>query len=195
MLDARYIRENLDTVEARLKTRGEGVDIGLFKELDEKRRELLLQSETLKALRNKVSEEIPRLKDKSQAEERKTEMREVSQRIKAIDESLRGVEEELQNFLLTVPNIPHPTTPVGKSEADNVVVRSWGEVPSFPFAAKPHWDLGEDLGILDFERGAKLAGARFTLYRGAGARLERALINFMLDLHVEEHKYIEMLPP
>ena len=195
MLDARYIRENLDTVEARLRTRGEGVDIALFKQLDNRRRELLQQGETLKALRNKVTEEIARLQDKSQGAERKAEMREVSQKIKGIDESLRGVEEELQAFLLTVPNIPHQTTPVGKSEADNVVVRTWGEVPALPFAAKPHWEIGEELGILDFERGAKLAGARFTLYRGAGARLERALINFMLNLHTEEHKYIEMLPP
>ncbi|MBJ6798615.1 serine--tRNA ligase [Geomonas propionica] len=195
MLDARYLRENLETVEARLKTRGEGVNIARFKELDGSRRELLQQSETLKALRNKVTEEIARLQDKSQADDKKAQMREVSQQVKGIDEQLKGVEEELQAFLLTVPNIPNETTPVGKSEADNVVVRLDGEIPTYSFEPKPHWEIGENLGILDFERGAKLTGARFTLYKGLGARLERALINFMLDLHTDEHKYIEMLPP
>lgn len=195
MLDARYLRENLDTVEARLKTRGEGISLARFKELDERRRELLLQGETLKALRNKVTEEIARLQDKSQAGDKKAQMREVSQQIKGIDEELKGVEEELQSFLLTVPNIPNETTPVGKSEEENVVVRLEGEIPSYSFEPKPHWEVGENLGILDFERGAKLTGARFTLYKGAGARLERALINFMLDLHTGEHNYIEMLPP
>ncbi|TSK07414.1 MAG: serine--tRNA ligase [Geobacter sp.] len=195
MLDARYLRENLDTVEARLKTRGEGISLARFKELDERRRELLLQGETLKALRNKVTEEIARLQDKSQAGDKKAQMREVSQQIKGIDEELKGVEEELQSFLLTVPNIPNETTPVGRSEEENVVVRLEGEIPSYSFEPKPHWEVGEDLGILDFERGAKLTGARFTLYKGAGARLERALINFMLDLHTGEHNYIEMLPP
>ena len=195
MLDARYLRENLDTVEARLKTRGEGISLARFKELDERRRELLLQGETLKALRNKVTEEIARLQDKSQAGDKKAQMREVSQQIKGIDEELKGVEEELQSFLLTVPNIPNETTPVGRSEEDNVVVRLEGEIPSYSFEPKPHWEVGENLDILDFERGAKLTGARFTLYKGAGARLERALINFMLDLHTGEHNYIEMLPP
>ncbi|GFO54060.1 serine--tRNA ligase [Geomonas sp. Red276] len=195
MLDVKYIRENLETVEARLKTRGEGVSLAPFRELDDRRRELLQQSESLKAMRNKASEEIARLKDKSQAEELKTKMREVSQQIKGIDEELKVVEEELQSFLLTVPNTPNPTTPVGKSEADNPVVRTWGERGNFSFQPKPHWEIGEELGILDFERGAKLTGARFTLYRGLGARLERALINFMLDLHTGEHNYIEMLPP
>ena len=195
MLDARYLRENLETVEARLKTRGEGVDIARFRELDGRRRELLQQSETLKALRNKVTEEIARLQDKSQAADRKAEMREVSQQIKGIDESLKSVEEELQGFLLTVPNIPNETTPIGKSEEDNVVVRLEGDIRSYSFEPKPHWEIGESLDILDFERGAKLTGARFTLYKGLGARLERALINFMLDLHIDEHKYIEMLPP
>ena len=195
MLDARYLRENLETVEARLKTRGAGVDLERFRQLDGSRRELLQQTETLKALRNKVSDEISRIKDKSQAQDRIAEMREVSQRITGLDEELKGVEEALENFLLTVPNIPFASTPVGTSEADNVEIRKWGEKPAFDFAPKPHWEIGESLDILDFERGAKLAGARFTLYKGAGARLERALINFMLDLHTERHKYLEMLPP
>ncbi|HEY6838175.1 MAG TPA: serine--tRNA ligase [Geobacteraceae bacterium] len=195
MLDARFIRDNLADVEARLKTRGGDVDLGGFRELDARRRDLLQQSETLKALRNKVSDEISRTKDKSQVQGQIAEMREVSQRIKALDEDLRIVEEELERLLLTVPNIPSPATPVGTSEADNVEVRVWGERPVFDFTPKPHWEIGEALGILDFECGAKLAGARFTLYRGIGARLERALINFMLDLHTERHKYVEMLPP
>ncbi|GFE56819.1 serine--tRNA ligase [Geobacter sp. AOG1] len=195
MLDVKYIRDNLELVEARLATRGGGVSLAGFRQLDERRRELLLQSETLKALRNKVSEEISRIKDKSQAQGRIAEMREVSQQVKVLDDQLRGVEEELQQILLTVPNIPHPDVPRGASEADNVEVRKWGVPPQLTFTPKPHWELGESLGILDFERGAKITGARFTLSRGAGARLERALINFMLDLHTERHNYVEMLPP
>jgi seryl-tRNA synthetase len=195
MLDAKYIRENLETVEDRLKTRGEAVDLSGFRLCDTRRRELLLESESLKALRNKVSDEISRIKDKGQARERITEMRDVSQRIKVLDENLKGIEEELQGYLLTIPNTPHATTPVGASEADNVEVRKWGKIPEFSFAPKPHWEIGESLDILDFERGARLTGARFTLYKGAGARLERALINFMLDLHTERHNYVEMLPP
>jgi seryl-tRNA synthetase len=195
MLDAKYIRENLEQVEAQLRKRGEAVNLGSFREHDERRRALLQEGETLKALRNKVSEEISRIKDKSQAQERIAEMRDVSQKIKAIDENLREVEEELQAYLLTIPNIPHPTTPVGASEADNLEVRKWGEIPNYTFSPKPHWEIGESLDILDFERGARLTGARFTLYKGAGAKLERALINFMLDLHTQQHNYVEMLPP
>lgn len=195
MLDAKYIRENLEFVEERLKTRGESVNLSVFREHDCRRRELLQEGEKLKALRNSVSEEISRIKDKAQAQGRIVEMREVSQNIKAIDEKLREVEEILDSYLLTIPNVPHDTTPVGTSEADNVQVKRWGDIPGFAFQPKPHWELGEALGILDFERGARLTGARFTLYKGAGARLERALINFMLDLHTGDHKYIEMLPP
>ncbi len=195
MLDSKFLRENLETVEARLKTRGGTVDLGGFRTLDTRRRELLRQSEELKALRNRVSEEISRIRDKSQAQVQIAEMREVGVRIKALDEELKGVDEELEQFLLTVPNIPSSSVPVGASEADNVEIRKWGEIPAFSFAPKPHWEIGEALGILDFERGAKLTGARFTLYKGAGARLERALINFMLDLHTERHNYVEMLPP
>lgn len=195
MLDVKYLRENLEAAEARLKTRGEALDLSGFKALDEKRRTLLQTSEELKALRNRVSEEISRIKDKSQAQDRIAEMREVSQRIKALDDELKEVEESLGSVLMTVPNLPSPAAPVGATEADNVVVRTWGEQPAFPFAPRPHWEIGEALGILDFERGTKLTGARFTLYRGLGARLERALINFMLDLHTGRHKYVEILPP
>lgn len=195
MLDAKYLRENLQEVEARLATRGSEVSLGRFRELDERRRTLLAESESLKALKNSVSEAISKVKDKSQIQDKIAEMREVGGRIKGLDDELRGIEDELQMVLLTVPNVPHPTVPVGASEADNRQVRTWGEPPCFAFDPKPHWEIGEGLGILDFERGAKLTGARFTLYRGAGARLERALVNFMLDLHTERHNYLEMLPP
>lgn len=195
MLDSKILRENLEAVEARLMTRGGAVNLAGFRNLDSRRREFLQQSEELKALRNRVSEEISRIKDKSQAQGQIAEMREVGIRIKALDEELKIIEESLEQIVLTIPNIPNEKVPVGASEADNVVNRKWGEPPVFPFTPKPHWELGESLGILDFERGAKLTGARFTLYKGAGARLERALINFMLDLHTERHNYIEMLPP
>lgn len=195
MLDVKYLREHPEEAEARLKTRGEEVSLAGFRELDDTRRNLLQESENLKALRNRVSDEIAKTKDKSQVQGRIAEMKEVSVRIKELDDELGTVEEKLRYFLLTVPNLPSPATPVGRSEADNVEVRKWGTAPTLDFTPRPHWEIGEALGILDFETGAKLAGARFTLSRGAGARLERALINFMLDLHTGEHKYIEMLPP
>jgi seryl-tRNA synthetase len=195
MLDMKYIRENLDEVDRRLRTRGDTSYLDGFRELDNKRLALLKEAESLKASRNSVSDEIGRTKDKSLVQDKILEMREVSQKIKGLDEELGLVDAQLHSFLLTVPNLPHTTTPIGKSESDNVLVRSWGDPKELPFTAKPHWDLGEDLGILDFERGAKITGARFTLYRGAGARLERALINFMLDLHTDQHGYQEVLPP
>jgi seryl-tRNA synthetase len=195
MLDIRFIRENLAEAEDRLKSRGEAVSLAVFVELDDKRRTLLQESENLKALRNRVSDEISQVKDKNQVHGQIIEMREVSQRIKTLDDELKGVEEALELFMLTVPNLPSPETPVGASDADNKEIRRWGEIPQFSFQPKPHWEVGENLDILDFERGAKITGARFTLYKGAGARLERALINFMLDLHTGSHNYIEMLPP
>jgi seryl-tRNA synthetase len=195
MLDMKIIRENLEETEQRLRSRGGDTYLDGFRELDEKRRALLKEGESLKALRNTVSDEIAKIKDKSQAQDKILEMREVSSRIKVLDEELKQVDEDLQGFLLTVPNLPHLDTPAGLSEHDNVEVRTWGSAPQFSFTAKPHWEIGEDLGILDFECGAKLTGARFTLYRGAGARLERALINFMLDLHTGQHGYEEVLPP
>jgi seryl-tRNA synthetase len=195
MLDSKFLRDNLETVDARLKTRGGSLDLYAFREMDSRRRELLQQSEELKALRNRVSDEISKIKDKGQAQTQITGMREVGGRIKALDEELKGIEEGLEQLLMTMPNIPNENVPIGASEADNVEVRKWGEPPVFSFTPKPHWEIGEALGILDFERGAKLTGARFTLYKGAGARLERALINFMLDLHTGRHNYVEMLPP
>jgi seryl-tRNA synthetase len=195
MLDLKFIRENLDEVDRRLRTRGGASCLDGFRELDSRRLTLLRESEALKAFRNAVSDEIARIKDKSQAQDKILEMREVSQRIKGMDEELKQVDEELSGFLLTVPNLPDPSTPPGASEDDNVLVRSWGEPGNYSFSPKPHWEIGEELAILDFECGAKLTGARFTLYRGAGARLERALISFMLDLHTDRHGYLEVLPP
>src|SRR5512133_3054943 len=195
MLDTKYIRENLEEAERRLSTRGGASYLDGFRELDNERRKLLQENETLKAERNRVSDEIGRVKDKSQVQDQILQMRAVSQRIKEQDEDLKLLEEKLNSFLLTVPNLPDPATPPGTSENDNVQVRTWGEPGTYSFAPKPHWEIGEELGILDFECGAKLTGARFTLYRGAGARLERALISFMLDLHTGSHGYLEVLPP
>jgi len=195
MLDIRYIRENLEEAETRLGSRGPGVSLAGIRELDSRRRVLLQETETLKAERNRVSDEIGKVKDKSLVQDKIVQMRAVSTQIKEQDEELRKLDDELQNLLLTIPNFPDKAIPVGASEADNREVRTWGELPGFSFAPKSHWDLGEALNILDFECGAKLTGARFVLYRGLGARLERALINFMLDLHTDSHGYTEVLPP
>ena len=195
MLDMKYIRENLAEAERRLSTRGSAAYLGGFRDLDDRRRTLLRESEALKAVKNAVSGEIGKVKDKSNVQDKILEMRDISSRIKVLDDELKQVDDELHSFLLMVPNLPDPSTPIGLSEDDNVEIRAWGAPRELSFAAKPHWEIGEDLGILDFECGAKLAGARFTLYRGAGARLERALINFMLDLHTGSHGYEEVLPP
>ncbi len=195
MLDMKLIRENFEQAESSLATRNANISLSGFMDLDEKRRRLLLETETLKAMKNSVSEEIAKVKDKSTVKDRIAEMKDVSARIKSLDEELKLVEEELSRLLMTVPNIPHPTTPIGKSEDENVEIRKWGAPQTFDFTPKSHWDLGEELGILDFERAAKITGARFCLYKAAGARLERALINFMLDLHTTEHGYTEVLPP
>jgi len=195
MLDIKYLRENFDAAEKALATRGGGIDISAFKNLDQQRRELLGQAEILKAEKNTVSGLIGRTKDKSQVQGEIARMKEVSAQIKELDDQLRGVEVQLNELLMGVPNIPHELSPVGLSEDDNVEIKTWGEKPQFDFEPKAHWDVGEDLGILDFERASKLSGARFALYMGAGARLERALINFMLDLHTDQHGYKETLPP
>lgn len=195
MLDIKYLRENFETAEKALATRGGGVDISAFKELDLQRRELLGQVETLKAEKNSVSALIGKTKDKSTVQGEIARMKEVSAQVKELDEQLKGIEDQLKELLMGVPNIPHEQCPVGQSEDDNVEIRVWGDKPQFDFEPKAHWDVGEDLGILDFERASKLSGARFALYMGAGARLERALINFMLDLHTGEHGYTETLPP
>ena len=195
MLDIKYLRENFAAAEKALSTRAGKVDLSGFQTLDQQRRELLSEVETLKAEKNKVSALIGRTKDKSQVQGEISRMKDVSTQIKSLDDRLREVADQLNELLMGVPNIPHEKCPVGASEDDNVEIRVWGEKPALNFTPKAHWDIGEDLGILDFERGSKLSGARFCVYFGAGARLERALINFMLDLHTTEHNYTETLPP
>lgn len=195
MLDLKYLRDNLEEAQRRLATRGEEANLAAFTDLDRRRRELLGESEALKAEKNRVSAVIGQTKDKGQVQGEIARMKEVSAQIKTLDDELKTVEENLQGLLLRIPNIPHEETPVGASETDNREVKRWGEIPTFNFEPKSHWDIGEGLGILDFERGTKITGTRFTLYRGAAAKLERALINFMLDLHTGEHKYVEILPP
>ncbi|MBI5598308.1 MAG: serine--tRNA ligase [Deltaproteobacteria bacterium] len=195
MLDIKYLRENLKEAEQRLSTRGTG-DLSSFKSLDERRRTLLKEAEKLKEERNRVSEEVGRLKkEKKDASALISAMQEVSLRIKALDGEINEREGELQTLLLNMPNLAHPTVPIGRDENDNPVVRVVGGKPSFSFSPKGHVEIGEALGIIDFERAARLAGARFSLMKGAGALLERALINFMLDLHTKEHGYTEVLPP
>lgn len=195
MLDVRFLRDNFEQAEQRLATRGEAINLDAFCQLDSQRRELLGQADTLKAEKNRVSALIGKTKDKSLVKDEIVRMKDVSAQIKALDEQLRETTESLQKILMTIPNLPHELCPVGLTEDDNVELRTWGNIPEYSFAPKAHWDIGEALDILDFERGGKITGARFTLYKGAGARLERALINFMLDLHTDEHKYVEMLPP
>ncbi|MGM8215765.1 serine--tRNA ligase [Bacillaceae bacterium W0354] len=197
MLDLKYLRNHFQEVKEKLKFRGEDLtDLDHFEEWDQKRRKFIQESEELKARRNEVSKEISQLKkEKKDADHLIKEMREVGDRIKDIDNELHEVEEKLQELLLSIPNIPHESVPVGETEDDNVEVRQWGEIRTFDFETKPHWDVANDLDILDFERASKVTGSRFVFYKGLGARLERAVINFMMDLHADKHGYIEMIPP
>ncbi|MCG7337637.1 serine--tRNA ligase [Sporosarcina sp. ACRSM] len=197
MLDIKRVRANFDEVKEKLSKRGEDLsDFDKFGGLDEKRRDLIAKVELLKAERNEVSQKVAEMKrNKENADDVIARMRAVGDEIKGLDEELHKVEEELDYIMMRVPNIPHDSVPVGDSEDDNVEVRTWGELPEFAFEAKPHWEIGTSLNLLDFERAAKVTGSRFVFYRGLGARLERALINFMMDLHNEEHGYEEMLPP
>jgi seryl-tRNA synthetase len=197
MLDIKYLRANLEDVKNRLQHRGEDLeDFDKFEELDKRRRELLVESENLKSKRNEVSQKIAKMKkEKQDAQEMIVEMREVGAMVKKLDDELRGIEEELERILLSIPNIPHESVPVGETENDNVETRKWGEIREFEFEAKPHWDIATGLDILDFERAGKVTGSRFVFYKGLGARLERALLNFMMDLHMDEHGYTEMIPP
>lgn len=197
MLDIKYLRQNFAEVKAKLAHRGEDLsDLDQFEALDTLRRELIAKTEELKAKRNTVTKEIAELKkNKQDADEKIKEMRAVGDEVKTIDEELRAVEEKLQLMMLSIPNIPHESTPIGETEDDNVEVRKWKEVANTDFDQKPHWELATELGLLDFEKAAKVTGSRFVFYKGLGARLERALINFMMDLHAEEHGYEEMLPP
>jgi len=196
MLDRNFIRQNLDLVEERLQRKGYILDRARFCELDDKERKCRIQSEELRALRNKTSEAIAALKKSGRnAQSQIQEMRRVSSEIKELDQELQALEEARNRFLADIPNIPHDTVPVGADESANRVERVVGEIPQFDFEIKDHVDLGIDLGILDPERATKIAGARFTNYYGQGARLERALINFMLDIQTIEHGYREVLPP
>jgi seryl-tRNA synthetase len=196
MLDLKFIRENSDKVREAVKNKGENADLEPLLKKDEERRHLLGKVEELKRIRNQTSEQIAALKkDKKDASGLIAEMKEVSSRISELDSRLREVEAKLQEFLLTIPNLPHPSVPVGSGEDDNVVVREWGERPRLNFTPRPHWELGEMLGILDLPRAVKIAGSGFVMTTGQGALLERALINLMLDVHTQKHGYREVLPP
>jgi seryl-tRNA synthetase len=197
VLDIKILRNELGRVEKALQNRGKSLDlINGFTDLDVSRRELLQESEGLKNRRNVVSGEVAKLKkNKENADDLITEMRQVSDRIKELDEQVRELEVQIDELVMSIPNIPNETVPVGASEEDNVEIRRWSEPREFSFTPKAHWELAQDLDILDFEAAAKVTGSRFTFYKGLGARLERALINFMMDLHSSEHGYEEMLPP
>lgn len=197
MLDLKLIRSEPGMIREALKKRGQNVsNIDYILEIDDKRRKIIFNSSTLKQERNQVSEEIARLKkEKKDAQEKILAMRDVSAKIKEMDNEIKAIEQDIQNILLEIPNIVDETIPVGQDETSNQEVRRWGKVKDFAFQPQPHWDLGEKLGILDFERGARISAARFTVLKNNGARLERALINFMLDIHSKEHNYQEIFPP
>lgn len=196
MLDLKFVRGNPQKVQEALASRGSNLSLTEFLQLDEQRREKLFVVEQMKNRRNVVSEEIGRLKKAGKdAPDMVVEMRDLSRSIKEKDEEIKNVEGRLQEILLDIPNIPHESVPVGEDAADNPVVRQWGKPRNFGFATRPHWEIGESLNILDFERGGKVTGARFCFYRGLGAKLERAVISFMLDLHTGEHGYTEIFPP
>lgn len=197
MLDAKLLRNEPDRVRQAMENRGKPLDdVNRFTDLDSRRRELLQEVEQLKSRRNTVSQEVAMKKRAGEdAEPLILEMRDVGDRIKVLDEEVRAAEGELEQVLLSIPNVPHVSVPTGRSEEDNIEVRKWGEPARFGFEPKPHWELAQNLDILDFERAGKVTGSRFVFYKGLGARLERALINFMMDLHAEEHGYEEMLPP
>lgn len=197
MLDMKFLRNNFDEVKRKLDHRGEDLSaLDDFLELDERRRELITETENLKARRNEASKQISVLKrEKKDATDTIKEMRDVGEKIKAYDTELADIKEKLDHIMLSIPNIPHESVPVGEDEEDNIEIRAWGDIREFNFEAQPHWDVATGLDILDFERAAKVTGSRFVFYKGLGARLERALLNFMMDLHADEHDYTEMLPP
>ena len=196
MLDPAYLRDNVETARERLAHRGFSLDVETFLRLDGERKRLIQEVEHLRRLRNTASEEIARgLREKLDVSEKRNEMKVVSQQIKDIEESLRAIEDKIFQFASTIPNLPDPTVPIGLTDEQNVEVRRFGEPRRFDFQPKAHWDLCPPLGILDLERATKIAGARFPLLAGIGARLERALITFMLDIHTKERSYREILPP
>src|SRR5271166_1269543 len=197
MLDLAFVRDHLPLVEEKLRQRG--MDPALlknFQEIDSERRAAITEAETMKARRNKLVEEFQRLKkEKQDTASNLQEQKELKDEIAQADERVTACDAKLRNLLTNIPNLPHESVPFGKSEADNAEVRRWGTPPQFDFTPKPHWELGEQLGILDLERAAKITGARFAVYWDLGAKLERALVNFMLDLHTRKHGYTEVLPP
>ncbi len=199
MLDVKRIRTDLEGVKKAMAIRGEAFDLDMLDkvvELDERRRQIIAEVEALKNERNTKSQEIPKLKKAGQSVDGiMVAMKELADRIKGHDEELSKVDEEIEYILLRIPNIPHPDVPRGETDNDNLELRKWGEPRNFDFDIKAHWDIGANLGILDFETAGKVTGARFTFYKGLGARLERACMNFMLDLHTEKHGYTEVFPP
>jgi len=196
VLDARFVRDNLEAVRAALRNRGLGLDLQDFVAADATRRRLLAEVERLRHRRNTLSEEVGRRKRQGQdAGDLIAETKELGDRIKELDGQVRSCEERIEAVLLMAPNLPHESVPVGRDSGDNVEVRRWGEPRGYDFPVRPHWEIGEALGLLDFERAARMAQARFAVLTGLGARLERALINFMLDLHTKEHGYTEVFPP
>jgi len=196
MIEIKFIRQNLSLVQKALEARGHRLDLERFKTCDEERRNILQELEALRHQRNVVSDRIAEMKKTGVSTDALVgEMRAVSGHIKELDKKLAVNKEQIDAFLLELPNIPHPTVPIGKDENDNPVIKTFGDLPEFNFDPQPHWDIGSRLKILDFDRASRITGARFPLYFGAGARLERALINFMLDIHINEHEYQEILPP
>jgi seryl-tRNA synthetase len=196
MIDPKLVREHIEVLEEGLRKRGAAFDTAKLRGVDEKRRKLIQESEKMKNEKNALSDEIAKLRKLGATPPEKMEhLKSLGKDISGIDENLKHIEKEWEDILLIIPNLPHESVPVGTTEEDNKVVKTWGEKPSFDFEPMAHWDLGEKLDILDFKRAAKITGSRFTLYKSYGALLERSLINFMLDLHVREHGYTEVLPP
>ena len=202
MLDLGFVRNNLELVEAKLRSRNAdpAALLGDFRALDQARREAITHSEQAKARRNELSQQVGALKKVGEHEKAaaiQEETRQLKERLDELDKTAAQLDEQLRLSLASIPNLTRDEVPAGKSEAENVTVKTWGTIPTYPadFTPKPHWELGESLGILDLERAAKLSGARFAVYMGAGARLERALVSFMLDLHTASHRYTEVLPP
>ena len=197
MLDLKYVRDNFDDVMNKLKYRGEDLSgLDKFKLLDTRRRELIVDVEQLKGKRNEASQMVAQLKrEKKDADQLIIETREIGENIKGLDEELNRIEAELEEVMLNLPNLPHDSVPIGTTEEDNIPIRNYGKLPDFGFEPKPHWEIAENLGIIEFDTAGKVTGSRFVFYKGLGARLERALQSFMLDLHTEKHGYTEVLPP
>jgi seryl-tRNA synthetase len=194
--DLNFFRSNLETIAARLATRGFALNIEEFSELNRRRRAAITEAEQLKARRNSESAEIAKLRKQNvDTAERQSQVREIGTRIAALDEQVTALDEEFRQAMASIPNLPHESVPVGADAGANVEIHRWGTPRQFDFTPKAHWDLGPELGILDFERAAKITGARFAVYWGLGAKLERALASFMLDVHTREHGYTEVLPP